>query len=621
MLKGTKLSIKLIGGFMAVALITLGLGFMGWRTVSSMDVRLEKMSNVHLPAWQNLAKISRSMEFLLAAQRTLLNPSLSEVERQVQRRNLEKAKETYQAACQAYEALPKGEEEAQVWEEFVQAADAWLKENAEYLEKFRGDYYAAEAQILQMFDNNGDYVGMKNSAESNFGKWLADFRTDNPVMTAALLEVKEPHQRFHAAAKKIKGLMRVGDVSVARGVFRREMVPAVLEMSKHFDTMREEAAKAERFYDQMTNVALVKARDEEAKAQELLRKLMAVNAEDVAKAKKESTTAAARSIFLSLAGMVVGFVLALILGIFLSLSITRPLNRVIAGLSEGSDQVSAASSQVSTASQSLAQGASQQAAAIQETSSSLEEMASMTKSNADHAKQADSLMSETTRVVEAANTSMGQLTEAMKEVSLASEETAKIIKTIDEIGAGFAVVADEVRSLAMRAAEAAKNTADLIETTAARVKEGSDLVGRTSEAFDQVVSSAAKVKELVAEIAAASSEQAQGVEQINKAVSEMNNIIQQTAANAEESASAAEELNAQAEQMKAQVRELMAIVGGAANGRSGIKNRLKVPLAMAGGRLVKRSAPAKKLLAQPLKAQPATAEQVIPLEEGDFKDF
>ncbi len=171
----------------------------------------------------------------------------------------------------------------------------------------------------------------------------------------------------------------------------------------------------------------------------------------------------------------------------------------------------------------------------------------------------------------------------MQEISKASEETSKIIKTIDEIafqtnllalnaaveaarageaGAGFAVVADEVRNLAMRAAEAAKNTAALIEGTVKKVSDGTSLVKTTSDAFKEVAGSAAKVGELVGEIAAASTEQAQGIEQVNIAVTEMDKVTQQNAATAEESASASEELNAQAEEMKSFVADLAAMVGG-----------------------------------------------------------
>jgi len=270
-------------------------------------------------------------------------------------------------------------------------------------------------------------------------------------------------------------------------------------------------------------------------------------------------------------------------GFLLTRSITKPIGQTIEKLSSSSLDLASASDRVSHSSQSLAEGASQQAASLEETSSALEEMSAMTKHSADSAGVADNLMCEANQVISQANHSMAELTASMQEISKASEETSKIIKTIDEIsfqtnllalnaaveaarageaGAGFAVVADEVRNLAMRAAEAASNTAEMIEGTVKKINDGSDLVARTNEAFSKVAESALKVGELVAEIAAASIEQAQGIQQVSRAVSDMDNVTQQNAASAEESASAAEELSAQAEQMKAIARELTDLVSG-----------------------------------------------------------
>jgi methyl-accepting chemotaxis protein len=319
--------------------------------------------------------------------------------------------------------------------------------------------------------------------------------------------------------------------------------------------------------------------------------------------------------------------------------IIKPVNRIIEGLIRGADQVASASDQISSTSQSLAEGSSEQAASIEETSSSLEEMSSMTKQNADNANQADNLMKEANRVVTKANDSMADLTVSMEEISKASQETSKIIKTIDEIafqtnllalnaaveaarageaGAGFAVVADEVRNLAMRAADAAKNTAELIEGTVQKVKDGGELVATTNDAFGQVADSAAKVGELVGEIAAASKEQAQGIGQVNTAVTEMDKIVQQNAANAEESASASEEMNAQAEQMKGFVEDLEALVGG--NAKSKTKRghtRVKAPKALTGKAF---AAPVKKeVLAH--NAKEIDPDQVIPMHDEDFAEF
>ncbi|MEW6658280.1 MAG: methyl-accepting chemotaxis protein [Thermodesulfobacteriota bacterium] len=268
--------------------------------------------------------------------------------------------------------------------------------------------------------------------------------------------------------------------------------------------------------------------------------------------------------------------------------IVKQLKRLISSVTESSTQVSAGALQVSGASQSLAEGAAQQASSLEETTASLEEMGSMTQQNADNANQANVLVTESGRVVERANASMSDLTNSMKEISLASHETAKIIKTVDEIafqtnllalnaaveaaragdaGAGFAVVADEVRSLAMRAADAAQKTAGLIENTVAKVQEGSELVYRTAEDFTEVAGSTTKVKDLIAEIAAASREQAQGVEQINRTMIDMDKVVQVNAANAEESASASRELSAQSEKMKNIVDDLAVLMEGRTNGQ------------------------------------------------------
>lgn len=286
--------------------------------------------------------------------------------------------------------------------------------------------------------------------------------------------------------------------------------------------------------------------------------------------------------FISLVGLL--FLAVTIVGVyFFSRSIALPVGQIADDLNEASEQVATASSEVAQASQSLAEGASEQASALEETSSSLEEMSSMTKQNADNASQAKALTQEARQIVDKVNDQMSRMVTAIQDVTRSSEETGKIIKTIDEIafqtnllalnaaveaarageaGAGFAVVAGEVRNLAVRAAEAAKNTSDLIEKTIVTVKNSNDLTQQTQDAFKENMVISTKIGQLVNEIAAASHEQAQGIGQIGKAVAEMDKVVQQTAASAEESASASEEMNAQAIQMKTYVSRLLTIVEG-----------------------------------------------------------
>jgi len=264
-------------------------------------------------------------------------------------------------------------------------------------------------------------------------------------------------------------------------------------------------------------------------------------------------------------------------------SVNGALTRVIAELSEGAEQVASAASQVSSSSQSLAQGSSEQAASLEETSASSEEINSMSRKNAENSRGAAGLVSQSQQKFVETNRSLEQMVVAMSEIKGSSDKISKIIKTIDEIafqtnilalnaaveaarageaGMGFAVVADEVRNLAQRCAQAAKDTASLIEESIAKSNDGKTKVDQVAVAMHTITEESAQVKTLVDEVNLGSQEQARGIEQIGKAIAQMEQVTQKTAANAEESASAAEELTAQSETLKDIVGRLTLMVGG-----------------------------------------------------------
>jgi len=307
----------------------------------------------------------------------------------------------------------------------------------------------------------------------------------------------------------------------------------------------------------------------------------------IAKRAKKSADAAKRSTLLSVRLIGVALILVFLLASLLAWLLIRSTNRALANithnLDQGSLQTASAARQVSMASQTLASGASEQASSVEETSTSLEEMSSMVRATAENAEKAKGLASEARSMAENGSRTMSEMTHAMAAIDESGAEVAKIVKNIDEIafqtnilalnaaveaarageaGAGFAVVADEVRSLAQRSAAAAKETADKIEVAIASSRKGSQCTAKVEESLMQIAEKVTSTDSLVAEIAAAAREQAQGIEQINTAIAQLDKISQSNSASAEESASAAEELDAQAATLKDQVTKLRQLVGG-----------------------------------------------------------
>jgi len=257
------------------------------------------------------------------------------------------------------------------------------------------------------------------------------------------------------------------------------------------------------------------------------------------------------------------------------------LKAAVSRLNYSSSELRILAEKEAESSQQLATGSSEQSSALEDTSSSLEEISSMTKQNAENANLANDLVKEVTRTIQSAKESMVRLSQFMEDTLKASEETKKIIKTIDEIafqtnllalnaaveaarageaGAGFAVVADEVRNLAMRAAEAARTTSRLLEDTAKKIKNGSQLSSKTNGEFSQVAESIIKVDQLVDEITAASQEQAQGIELLNNAMIKMDRVTHEHTSTAQENANTSQELYREAGAISEIVGELGLLV-------------------------------------------------------------
>jgi methyl-accepting chemotaxis protein len=288
-----------------------------------------------------------------------------------------------------------------------------------------------------------------------------------------------------------------------------------------------------------------------------------------------------RNLTLGLAGLAlaVGFVI-----FWMVRQANVGLQMLAVRMSQSAEKVATAAGQVSGASRSLAQGAAEQAASLEETSASTEEIASITRKNADHALQVAGLMQDQERGASDVNQTLDRTVEKMKEIDLSSNKIARIIKVIDEIafqtnilalnaaveaarageaGLGFAVVADEVRNLAQRCAQAARDTALLIEDSIATSKDGNARLDQMAGAVRSMTENSLRVKALVDEVNLGSQEQARGMDQISRAVLQMEKVTQRTAAGAEQSAAAGAQLDGHAGDLRTVVQEMRAMVGGA----------------------------------------------------------
>jgi methyl-accepting chemotaxis protein len=429
-------------------------------------------------------------------------------------------------------------------------------------------------------------------AKCAFDRFLADPETkalaeDFPAFADAMDAVRRPHQELHRAAIRIEEEVNDLQMRKAIQIFNNETQNSLEQVKTHFNKAiqaekkwRKGAVAANRIYAEKTAPSLERVQD-------LLHRLAVEVEENIMSdtAMLGAARSTERNIFiLSIAAILSGILFAF----FISRGIVSTLKNISGQMGQSAEQVANASGQVSSSSQSLAEGASEQASSLEQTSSSLEQMAAQTRQNSENADQADGAVRKTAALVAEGVASMERMNSAINEIQQSSKETSKIIQTIDDIafqtnllalnaaveaaraaeaGKGFAVVAEEVRNLAQRSAEAAQNTAHLIENSQKYAANGVQMAEVVADQLHSIKESTEKFKHLIGEIAAASKEQAQGIEQVNTAVSEMDRVVQKNAADSEESAGAAEELSAQAGEMEQMVQTLEALVVARADRR------------------------------------------------------
>ncbi len=588
---------------------------------------------------KNLGEVMKYLEDALKLARDQDIPELADAATEAQK----KAKEYEELAEETVRLLDALNVErgklAKVAQEYMGAAEKFLKDQEETLKK-----EIAEGADAAKLKERAEKVTLINTMidlgnAARIANWQSQARRDPKVIEAAMPnfdKIEEVAKQLDPIVRQAENRVQLQAIRDSGQAYKNSLVELLRVWNHNVEVGTKRGAVAAIVLEQAQKTA------------EFGMKTVNAGAGNAASALGTASN-------VMLLGLAIALALGVVLAIFITRSIVGPISRVIQGLSAGSEQVTAASGQVSAASQQLAQGASEQASSLEESSAALEEMASMTRQNADNAGKADVLMGTTKKVVGEGAKAVSQVSGAIELIKNSARETAKIIKTIDEIafqtnllalnaaveaarageaGKGFAVVAEEVRNLARRAADAAKTTSELIETSQKNADTSVTMVENLTKTFVGIEESSGKVGTLVSEIAAASKEQAQGIEQVNTGVAEMDKVVQQNAANAEESASASEELSGQAEELKVMVGDLMAIVGGHADasqpavraGRPVARQATHQAHAALASHAPTAHKPAAKAAPKQLasKAAPSKAthpEEVIPLDDDELSKF
>jgi len=603
MLNNVKVGTKLIAGFLSVAVIAAIIGFMGINSANKLDFLIDELYNINVSSIEATDQVNLELAKMRIAARSMAMATNDEMWKH-EAANFDSAKQSAEDGIAALDKLlqtDKGKAALKdiksLYANYLSVAqglkDATAKSRmtadptiSEALVKFNGPGAKASERVedLQKIIDNAARARWENSntIAAEVKTTLVSMLIGGVVLSIVLgfLISRGISVPLNKTSTMIDELMR-GHLGMRLRMNREDEIG---KMAKSMDT----------FADDLQNIVI-------GTMQKIANGDLSANI--VPRDSQDEIGPALSQTIDALRGLIIedgGKVLQAAADKDLSMRLTRiykgeyakmkdNINTVVQNLdnsmvqvSEAVGQVTGASSEISKGAQNLAEDSNKQASSLEEVSSSLEEMSSMTKQNAENSNKAKLLAAEARDAAQKGDESMKRMGEAIHQIKESSDNTAKIVKSIDDIafqtnllalnaaveaarageaGKGFAVVAEEVRNLAMRSAEAAKNTADMIEESVKNADGGVKITEEVAKSLGQIIDRISKMNSLINEIAAASGEQAQGIEQVNKAVASMNQVTQSNAANSEESASAAEQLSSQAAELANMVSEFTLSVG------------------------------------------------------------
>ena len=647
--KDLKVGTKVLSGFALILVIAITIGVIGFLGLRSVGQSFEQVGNQRLPAVQYLGEMEAYLERLWQQYTLLIDTQLDRAGRDDTVAQIGEYRESYRASQALYAALNRTEEEDRYYGRVLDGIEAFANVNTQRidpahqrflatglmqpmetnrdLERFMKDHAELQVQVLEAIQNMEPFTGGDDPTACNFGRWLPDFRTDSQQINASMREIIPYHDAFHAVVPEINQAIAQGNQVAAFNLYTQQMVPAAAGVFAEFNNINDASIEAVAALAEMSELITTVGDQVHEQLIEEFDVLVGAIRDAAGREVIEGGEVIARSNTVNIAAMVIGAMIAVLLGLLITRQITtginsgvgiakriadgdltvkadqallaqkdeigelvqamdrmsRKLREIIGSVVTGADNITAASQQTSSTAQSLSQGASEQAASVEETTASVEQMSASIEQNTENAKVTDTMASK-------AATDAGEGGEAVRKTVDAMKSIAEKISIIDDIayqtnllalnaaieaaragehGKGFAVVAAEVRKLAERSQVASQEIGEV-------AKGSVSLAVRAGELLDEIVPAIQKTSDLVQEISAASSEQSSGANQINQAMEQLNAITQQSASASEELASTSEEMNGQAEQLQ-QLVSFFKIDGGSGGGSAGFSMKNNPP--------------------------------------------
>ncbi len=616
---------KIFAAFVCMMAIAIVAGGIGWRSVSRINVTMNDMVEYELAAETNLTALESTFQAITVAQRTLLNVYLPMETRQDQAQDIVVAQQEQQSLINTLntimtegasrvhnwdtvlkewtaiqpelqkwnQAVADGSAKVAAWEaSTILNPDALLRDIMQY----RGDHFQLATRLGEMIADE-HIIGPEIGAADNlcaFGRWRTRFDNGEELFSAnanlrkAMDIMTGPHREFHRTAAATYQLMADGfeENSEKIAAMYKQHLEAARQVIDTFGMISAEVDTARQLYTEAESFSMGELRQRREASLAALARLIDINKQITDDNITEAMTDGRASVLvmeiLAGAALVLGLVIIVVLYLTIRRQLTLPLTRVIAALSADANQVAYEANGVASSSASLSEGSSSQSAALEQTSAAIEEITSMARKNLDNAKAANQQMQTNAEQVHQSTEAVNRMSTAMGEIKVSSEKIGNILKTIQEIafqtnllalnaaveaarageaGKGFAVVADEVRNLAQRSAQAVRDTGELINGTVERVNTGVHITDEIEQYFSRIAGTTDGIVRMIEEIDIATSEQTQGLEQINHSVAQIDKINQENARHAEDNATASVTLNERSGNLMAMIGDLGEVLG------------------------------------------------------------